>query len=69
MKILFIEDDRKFSKIMQNFLIKNGIDCDLCHSVSECLSRITMVNYDVILADLDLGTKGDDGAKLIKSLQ
>jgi len=53
-KILVIEDDLMFGRMLQNFLIRNGYDVHSAHSKSSALTFLEANKVDLILSDLRL---------------
>ncbi|WP_317134283.1 response regulator [Flavobacterium agricola] len=53
-KILVIEDDLMFGRMLQNFLIRNGYDVHSAQSKSTALTFLESNKVDLILSDLRL---------------
>ncbi|WP_226388741.1 sigma-54-dependent transcriptional regulator [Penaeicola halotolerans] len=53
-KILIIEDDLTFSKIIQNFLIKNGFDVISVHKAQDGIAQIEREKFDLVITDYRL---------------
>jgi len=53
-KILLVEDDRTFSKILETFLLKNGFYVDVKHDVRSGLVAIGEKQFDLLLLDYRL---------------
>jgi two-component system response regulator HydG len=53
-KILLIEDDISFCKLLEKFLIKNGFDVIVAFSAAEARLAIKKESFDLILTDLRL---------------
>jgi len=53
-KILVIEDDLMFGRMLQNFLIRNGYDVHSAQSKSAALTFLETTKVDLILSDLRL---------------
>lgn len=50
MKILIIEDDESYAKLLQNYLAGHQVKC--CLTLEEGLLELDEANYDIILLDL-----------------
>jgi two-component system response regulator HydG len=53
-KILLIEDDISFCKLLEKFLIKNGYEITIAFSAAEARLAIKKESFDLILTDLRL---------------
>lgn len=53
-KILLIEDDISFCKLLEKFLIKNGYEVTIAFSAAEARLAIKKESFDLILTDLRL---------------
>lgn len=53
-KILLVEDDLTYSRIVKNFLSKNGFSVDATSKVKEAQQLIKNTRYDLIIADFRL---------------
>lgn len=53
-RILVIEDDLTFSRILEGFLIKNGFSVAVCHKGQDGLKAVTSDKIDLILLDYRL---------------
>ena len=53
-KVLLIEDDRTFAKILQTFLIKKGFEVDVCYDLKSGEEALQDNKYQVLLLDYRL---------------
>jgi two-component system response regulator HydG len=53
-KILLVEDDAVFSRLLKNFLGKNGYAVDVSASAAEAYKRLTGQRYDLAISDFRL---------------
>jgi CheY-like chemotaxis protein len=67
-KILIVEDDEKFAKILLDLIIEERLDCDIVYNGSDCLLYLTQFIPTAIILDLTLpDMSGWDILKKIKS--
>ncbi|WP_281231632.1 sigma-54-dependent transcriptional regulator [Flavobacterium gelatinilyticum] len=66
-KILVIEDDISFCKLLERFLIKNAFDVTVAFSAAEARSAIKNESFDLILTDLRL--PDSDGIGLMSEIK
>ena len=67
-RILIVEDDNRISEMLREALTKEGFACGQAFSGTECVLRLKMEQYDLILLDLTLpGQTGDEVLKDIRS--
>lgn len=66
-KLLVIEDDVAFCKLVQKFLTKNNYDVSTAFSAAEAKSKIVSENFDLILSDLRL--PDSDGMTLLSEFK
>jgi two-component system response regulator HydG len=62
-RILIVEDDLPFGKMLQTWFVKNGYSVFLCTGVSPAEKKLTENEYDLILTDLRL--PDGDGIRLL----
>ncbi len=53
-KILLIEDDKTFAKILQSFLIRKGFEVDACHDLKSGAELLKSGEYQLLLLDYRL---------------
>lgn len=53
-KILFVEDNLLFRKVVEASLVKAGYNCVLCESATEALNLLLVETPDLILSDYDM---------------
>ena len=53
-KILLVEDNLLFRKVVEHALLKAGYNCVLCESASEALKMLVVETPDLILSDYDM---------------
>ena len=53
-KILLVEDNLLFRKVIEHALLKAGYNCVLCESASEALNMLLVETPDLILSDYDM---------------
>jgi CheY-like chemotaxis protein len=63
-KILIIDDDRLFSKVLSDYVEENYPDLEL-ECFHDPIKSLTAINADVDLMLIDLEMPGMDGAKLL----
>ena len=66
-KILLIEDDVPFCKLLEKFLVKNSYEVTISFSASEAKTKIKEESYDLILTDLRLPDY--DGIELMSEIK
>ena len=67
MKILLIEDDRKYLLLLTKMLENNGYQVTYCVSAKEALERELELHHDLIILDLLLGEeRGEDFIQNLK---
>ena len=66
-KILIIEDDISFCKLLEKFLTKNTYAVTASYSAAEAKIALTKDKYDLVLTDLRL--PDDDGIKLMGEIK
>ncbi|CAC9973432.1 sigma-54-dependent transcriptional regulator [Flavobacterium panici] len=66
-KILVIEDDISFCKLLEKFLVKNQYEVSVAFSASEARSAIKNESFDLILTDLRL--PDSDGIVLMSEIK
>lgn len=66
-KILVIEDDISFCKLLEKFLVKNQYEVSIAFSASEARSAIKNESFDLILTDLRL--PDSDGIVLMSEIK
>lgn len=67
MKILIIEDERKLSENIKNYLSEENYVCECAYTYDEAVKKITFYSYDCILLDLMLA--GKDGLEILQELK
>ncbi|MFC0186562.1 DNA-binding response regulator, OmpR family, contains REC and winged-helix (wHTH) domain [Pseudarcicella hirudinis] len=68
MKILVIEDNRELAGNMQQFLSREGIICEFCHTYKEAEDKLISFQYDCVVLDIMLPDgNGLDILRFIKS--
>ena len=53
-RILVVDDDVTFSKIIENYLKKNGYNTDCCHNIKDAVTLLSQQQYAVLLLDYRL---------------
>lgn len=66
-KILLIEDDVAFCKLLEKFLVKNFFEVTVAFSADEAKSKIKNSDFDLIITDLRLPDY--DGIKLMSEIK
>jgi DNA-binding response OmpR family regulator len=60
-RVLVVEDERVLARNIAEGLRDAGLAVDLAHDGDEALTKLDLVDYDVVVLDRDLpGTHGDD---------
>lgn len=54
MKVLIIEDNRELADNLQDFLVREGYVCELCHSDADARKKLATFQYDCIILDIML---------------
>ncbi len=67
MKLLIIEDEKKLSDNMKNYLSAENYMCEQAFSFQQAIDKIGVYDYDCILLDLNL--PGGDGLKLLEEIK
>ena len=67
MKILIIEDERKISENIKNYLSEENYVCECAYTYDEAVEKIRLYSYDCILLDLMLS--GEDGLEILQELK
>jgi DNA-binding response OmpR family regulator len=67
MKLLIIEDERKLSENIKNYLSEESYVCECAYTYNEAVEKITLYSYDCILLDLTLS--GKDGLEILQELK
>ncbi len=69
MKILILDDDKNFVKILMNELKEEGYEVRKCESSLEAIERLESEEYDVMLLDLNMpGLHGLEVLKKVRTL-
>lgn len=66
-KILVVDDDLAISKLLAQFLNKNGFEVAVAHNGREMFKFLRQRNFDLIILDLML--PGEDGLSLFQKLR
>lgn len=66
-KILLVEDDVDYAKILKNLLIEEKYIVDIVHTSVNALKRTNNISYDLVIVDLHLGTL--NGIQLMELLR
>lgn len=67
-RLLVVEDDPMNQLVIRKMLTSLGVNFDIVSDGSECLVKLSHVNYDLILMDLQMpGVSGLEAARLIRS--
>lgn len=66
-RVLVIEDDVAFCKLVEKFLTKNGYEVATAFSAAEAKTKLTSINFDLILTDLRL--PDSDGMTLLSEFK
>jgi len=68
MKVLIIEDNLELAENIQEYLVREGYVCEVCHNYQDAGKKITAFRYDCIILDIMLpGGSGLDLLPLIKT--
>lgn len=65
-RVLIIDDDRKFCRLLQDYLAPFGFDLDRAHDGLEGVRKISELAYDALILDLML--PGIDGIEVLRRL-
>lgn len=66
-KVLIVEDDVAFCKMLETFLGKKGFDVETAFTGEEALTKISKSRFDIILTDVRLPEK--DGTTVLKEVK
>jgi DNA-binding response OmpR family regulator len=66
-KILVVDDEIEICLLVTRYLKKMGFDASYAQSISEALTKISMVSFDLLFVDLNLAD--GSGYDLIHTLQ
>ncbi|MBO4766089.1 MAG: response regulator transcription factor [Lachnospiraceae bacterium] len=66
-RILIVDDDENISMMLRESLEKEGFACGQAFSGSECLLRLSLEKYDLVLLDLML--PGIDGEQVLQEIR
>lgn len=66
-KILLVEDDVDYAKILKNLLVQEQYMVDIVHTSANALKRTNNISYDLVIVDLHLGTL--NGIQLMELLR
>jgi DNA-binding response OmpR family regulator len=66
-KVLVIEDDPSYSRLLQMYVERAGASCDICDDGNQALYRVLSGSYDFVLVDMHL--PGMDGIMLAVMLR
>ena len=66
MKVIIVDDEQKFIKMLAKRLVMRGIETDVVDSGEEAIKKIAQIDYDV--AVLDIKMPGISGLELKKEL-
>ena len=65
-RVLIVEDDVAFCKMLETFLSKKGFQVSVSHTGNDAMTKINESFYDIILADVRLPDK--DGNTILKTV-
>lgn len=66
-KVLLVDDDAIFLKLMKRRLMKRGIEAATCTSAEDSLKRIEQDRFDAVI--LDLRMPGMDGLEALRQMK
>lgn len=66
-KVLVIEDDPSYSRLLQMYVERAGGECDICEDGNQALYKVLSNPYDFVLVDMHL--PGMDGIMLAVMLR
>ena len=66
-KVLLVDDDRKFCRLVQEYLNSMGFDVEVAHTGSKCLEMVASQNFQAIV--LDVMMPGMDGFEVLRKLR
>ncbi|MGD9139548.1 MAG: response regulator [Desulfobacterales bacterium] len=67
MKILLVDDEKKFAMMLSKRLALRGIEVDYVHTAKEAVAKVESNNYDVAI--LDVKMPGIGGIELERKLK
>ncbi len=65
-KVLIVDDEEPFRRLLKNELSRKGFKTDACASAEEALKRVSEEEFDVLL--LDIVMPGIDGIEFLRTL-
>lgn len=66
-KILLVEDDIAFCKMLETFLVKRNFQVEVAHSAKNAFSKINTIEFDLVLTDVRLPDQ--DGHIILEKLK
>lgn len=66
-RILIVDDDNSINLMMKEALEREGFACGQAYSGSECILRLQMEHYDLVL--LDLALPGKTGEEVLREIR
>ncbi len=67
MKVLLVDDDRKFCRLVQDYLKPMGFDVTMAHDGIEGLEKAASESFHAVI--LDIMMPGEDGLEVLKRLR
>ncbi|MFC1840252.1 response regulator transcription factor [Thermodesulfobacteriota bacterium] len=67
MKVLLVDDDRKFCRLVQNYLKPMGFDVKVAHNGIDGLEKATSESFHAVI--LDIMMPGEDGFGVLQKLR
>lgn len=67
MKVLLVDDDRKFCRLVQNYLQPMGFDVEVAHNGIDGLEKATSESFHAVI--LDIMMPGEDGFGVLQKLR
>jgi len=66
-RILIVDDDGNINTMMKEALTQEGFECGQAYSGTECLLRLSVEHYDLVL--LDLALPGQSGEEVLREIR
>jgi DNA-binding response OmpR family regulator len=66
-RVLIVEDELELAELIQMYLLKDGIDSEICLDAESAMARLTAAQFDLIVLDINL--PGMDGFEFLQEIR